>query len=256
MSGFPNCVISFIVWLLHGRPKADLQDGYQVGDDIWGEERVWGQVQGWLPHYQRREDHVWGCYQGGKRAPSLNTIKTVNNTGWPISSDSLVVLTLIYDDQYSCPAAQPDLPVSYQPKLDWAEAGIDKIIVNQLPVMTKMELPVDKSWKQTHGCFLTDPLRILEFLSKWNNNVIIIICVLQVCETKTIADCQTVQVERIRVEEVPTEVSNRHSDLWYFFYKEQGIRERISLKQVCKLKFALDERHFMFIFHHCHVEML
>ena len=42
-------------------------------------------------------------------------------TGWGIWSDSWVGLTLIFDVPPSCPAAQPVLPISHQPKQNQAE---------------------------------------------------------------------------------------------------------------------------------------
>ena len=51
-------------------------------------------------------------------------------TGWPISWRTWVGLTLIWDVPPSCPAAQPVLPISHQPRQNQAEVGTAKIKVN------------------------------------------------------------------------------------------------------------------------------
>ena len=63
-------------------------------------------------------------------------------TGWSISPQSWVGLTWIYDDTLSCPAAQPLLPTSHQPKQNQAEGGTAKIKVNPTQVHQEMCHPV------------------------------------------------------------------------------------------------------------------
>ena len=52
-------------------------------------------------------------------------------TGWGWWSGSWVVFTVILEVPPSCPAAQPVLPISHQPKQYKAEGGIDKIKINR-----------------------------------------------------------------------------------------------------------------------------
>ena len=51
-------------------------------------------------------------------------------------------LTLIWDVPPSCPAAQPLLPNSHQPKQNWADNGTVKIQVNPTQVRQEMDHPV------------------------------------------------------------------------------------------------------------------
>ena len=53
-----------------------------------------------------------------------------------------VGVTLIWDVPPSCPAAQPALPVSHQPRQNQAEGGTAKIIVNPTQVRQEMGRPV------------------------------------------------------------------------------------------------------------------
>ena len=57
---------------------------------------------------------------------------------------SLVELTLIWDIPPSCPAAQPVLPISHQPRQNQAEGGTAKIKVNPTQVRQEMGLPVER----------------------------------------------------------------------------------------------------------------
>ena len=60
-------------------------------------------------------------------------------TGWFISSDSWVGLTLIYDVPLSCPAAQSFLPISHLPKQNQAEGGRAKIKVKPTQLSEQMD---------------------------------------------------------------------------------------------------------------------
>ena len=67
------------------------------------------------------------------------------NTGWPISWQTWTGLTLIWDVPPSCPAAQPVLPISHQPRQSKAEGGTAKIKVNPTQIRQEMGHPV--YWK-------------------------------------------------------------------------------------------------------------
>ena len=51
-------------------------------------------------------------------------------------------MTLIYDVPLSCPAAQPLLPTSHQPKQNQVEGGTAKIKVNPSQLSEQMDHPV------------------------------------------------------------------------------------------------------------------
>ena len=63
-------------------------------------------------------------------------------TGWPISWRTWVGLTLIWEVPPSCPAAQPVLLISHQPRQNQAEGGKAKIKVNPTEVHQEMCHPV------------------------------------------------------------------------------------------------------------------
>ena len=63
---------------------------------------------------------AWGTIRKHFTKP-LEQVAAPPSTRWSISSD--VGLNLVYDVSLSCPAAQPLLPTSHQPKQDQAEGG-------------------------------------------------------------------------------------------------------------------------------------
>ena len=64
------------------------------------------------------------------------------STGRPISWQTSVGLTLIWDVPPSCPAAQSVLPISHQPRQNQAEGGTVKVKVNPTQLSDQMSLHV------------------------------------------------------------------------------------------------------------------
>ena len=82
-----------------------------------------------------------------EREKGEGTYLTEVTTGWPIFSDSWVGsvgLTLIYVVPLSCPAVQPLLPTSHQPKQNQAEGGTAKVKVNPTQLSEQVDHPVCK----------------------------------------------------------------------------------------------------------------
>ena len=64
--------------------------------------------------------------------------------GDPFPGRTWVGMTWICDVPPSCPAAQPVLPISHQPRQNQAKGGTAKINVNPTEVRREMGLPVQK----------------------------------------------------------------------------------------------------------------
>ena len=81
----------------------------------------------------------------------------VFGTERPISWQAWVGLTLIWDVPPSCPAAQPVLPISHQPRQNQAEGGTAKIKVNPTQVRQEMGHPVDFFHEIMQDCDIIFP---------------------------------------------------------------------------------------------------
>ena len=114
-----------------------VDDLAEVGLEIWAGQ-VHEVVQGLL-------GNVPLPLQFSCRVEAVTYSNRITCTGWHISWWNSVRLTLIWDVSPSCPAAQPALPISHQPRQNQAEGGTAKILVNPTEVRQEMCHPVSLS---------------------------------------------------------------------------------------------------------------